>query len=75
MPLLSRRIASTASIKAWTELNRGGRVVRASLWRPGNCHIRLPDRLDLLETVAFDKLIERREHAVQQLDDLSGGVL
>lgn len=50
--------------------HRFGMVHPGNRQPPGH-HVRVTDRLDLLEAVAFGELVEGREHAVQEHHDVA----
>jgi hypothetical protein len=47
-------------------------MVGAGAWDSGRDHVRVADRLDLLDPVTVGELVEVREETVEQADDLGG---
>src|SRR3984957_2784162 len=51
-----------------SELHQSERVVGPLARRPGGDHIAVADRLDLLEAVLFDQVVEDGENLVEEID-------
>jgi hypothetical protein len=47
------------------------RVVRPLPWHARRDHVAVADRLDLLDLVAVDELVEAREEAIEEADNLA----
>jgi len=69
-PKLERWRSAHDALHGEGHLGQGVDVRRSRLRQSGRDHVRVSDRLDLLESVCERELIERREDVVQETDEI-----